>query len=906
MKTRAQDRAPSAEPGAVPPSAARQSRKRRASSTATAIDDQHSVSQDASHQQQIKKRKKTTTVTTTTRDEESHPKLSTLDEEQIQVETTNGAETEKRRTSTFHTIISKISGSSRRSTLPPAETTHEIRASKSRSASRKSLPAAFAKDREAMDIDPFDPLTMQLIQQHREKRDRQSQSVIQLDGSDDLPEDPHDANELVQDGVDEHFTSPQQLRDHQSLRSLLNQGEDFAIESVNGAKTDLQRVTYEAHIDRLTREKAEAKAALEVLASGLESMGFGNPDSTPHEVLESILDAFGQSRYALNPRFPLETSEDVPESVMLANITDLLNNRDSSIDSLMDKLEAVQHHFSELQHDKATLQAAAKEDAEYITEIELKLSNIEHIQEKFSSFASEKTYQITSLEERNASLMESLGSVNATLEDSELTVKELRDAVERMEHEHAKAVLGLESDRDDAQAKLGSAEEDIVMKIEEIRALKETCQESTTIINTLNAEVRRLSDSLEEETTRREEAEADVARKFDTIRQQEEDLAELTSRNESERRQREAAETELDERQVEIKNLNDKLHKQGVEANQLRQKLYEQQLHSQKSLEQLEAIVQERDQLLKNEKEERADAESLAADRIAALEQQLTHEVEESKKKALGYGRELDELEQRNLELENSLTAATSALAEKMAELAEAREDSGNKIADLESAIGVLEDDLAQERSKLATTQEKAILQQQQMEATLAERDADIKQLSTDLDNSNQKIDDLEREKESLERRIENEAEAMLIFQGEKADEISSLREIIQAKDHEIHSLGEKAAEVDATWHELDEQKETIISERNEDILLLKKENAELRAEVLAYMARSRDDAAATFDRLQKLPSHSGGGTEASDVFADSPVVVATERKKIRKSRKSVRDSGVAIPSDGLTEHSIR
>lgn len=851
-------------------SSSTRNRKRRASSASTsqAPDDQQSASQSNAI---VKKRKKTTIVHDTAAPSSIlQPPMETLEEE-ISVENTD-AGAQQIQTITTHTLIVEPPSDDRRATYTAtfsAEPNTSSRLLEARATSRPSLPAYnVTAPITPVDTskDPFDSVTTQLIEERKQKKLLQRRrSIIQLDGADGY--ESSETYSVFQDAVDID-------EQNRGLVSLLSQVDDSVLDPTDTPKTDLQRTTYESSIDRLTREKAEARASLELLALGLQSMGFGTPASSTHELLESVLDAFRNTRRELSLRFSDETGDNVTEAKMLAAITELLNNRDAQVNSLLDKLGEIATHYNRLKDEREELKIRSSEDGVYIGEMERKLIEIETLQEKFVLLAEENATRIATLDMEKSTLVAKQTVLETTVNDLKESELENQKRISCMGSDHAAAVASLEGKRDDLEARITISDDLVAKGLEEINGFKAACDGYLALINDLKSEVSKLTATLEEESTARLAAENDVETNLGIIGRQEEDLADMHRMNASEKRQREAAETELDKTTGQVKNLSKKLQDKGEEANKIRGKLDEVQIKNKKAIHEFEKRIKDLGHQLDDEKKCHAEEDAIAASLISDLQQKLQNSKDEAVSRAAHDAEKLEESEQHNLGLELELAGVKTALTDKEEELAAAEEAATNHIADLNSIIHDLEDNLTTVKEQLSGLHKQSLSQQQQMQTTLTERDTTITSLQSELDDTRTTLTNDCNEKDRL---------------------IATLQLQVETKQLEISELAERATAVDLRWQELDRIKQEIITSRDADI-------SALRTAVLAYAARARDEASVLHERVlnmdPEMEEHSFVVPAVAEVGGESPVVVAAERKKVRKRRTAVRDSGVVVESD--------
>ncbi|PNS14222.1 hypothetical protein CAC42_6735 [Sphaceloma murrayae] len=978
MKTRAQERGPSAEPGASQQES-RLSRKRRASVASQASDAlEHSQSES---QQVVKKRKKSkVTVKQTSQSQENsngHPTLPIVQEESTQITVNDGRSPDMASTQedVHLSQTSTQKTSSRRVTMPPSafsDEGHQLQPQQ-KNRPRKSLPAAL--DSQTFALNGYDSgmESLNKLVAQRVKQRMEAQALSQLDGSDDV-----DMTHLSQDMlVYTHIDDPDldvKSQDGDRADSLADVDPSMLI------KTDQERAQYEASINRLYREASEAKSALEILTVELQAMGFGGPDADSQGVIESVRSSFNQVRYRLRDILPLQTSEDVLEHALLKQITDylirlhgrdaqrevLLAKKDTNeralliqVDELIEKLADAEIIRQRLQTANEEFEQQNLDDEKYIKELENKMAEVTASLDHVSGLLGLKTAQIKDLEVENNRLEESCEKIKSAVETYRQAETTLENLVNRLEKEHARSIEQSQQDHDAEKDRLMEAlhDERQAREAEEARTkvfeqkiadLSKSAENKAAAISKLKAQIEELKAETLALQTEKDATEDDGARKTEHItalQQQlteteaslnkiEEDLADLRKLNEAEKRQREAAETELDESHVKVKSLNDKLHKQGLEANELRSKLFQAQQREQQASRDFETARAEQTEQFEvdfaAEATRREEAEALAEQRqsdIGELERKLIN-LESSMKKAL-YGKEflLQDMESRCVTLDGELEETRRTLADKTAEHHALQESTTTIIVGLEQDIQSLRADLAAKTDDLENIRSQSATQQQQMLTTLSARDATIITLTNDLTNAEHTIAALESDKSSLERRVTSEAEAMLSYTAEKEEQIDNLNNVICDKQAEIESLSEKATEVDRAWNAFAKGKDLRIEElerteveREESFTLLNrgyekvkeqfKEYVRVAEERMARLARETErlDGIAKGEEmglkkegkrmLEEIEEEHFVDAVLGNGAMESPVERVVEKKKVKRSKKMVRDSGIGGSDD--------
>ncbi|KAG8631519.1 hypothetical protein KVT40_000659 [Elsinoe batatas] len=987
MKTRAQERAESVEPEASQSSQQQHprsnNRKRRASSVSHAESGAVDDSSQLDSQPAIKKRKKTKVVVKEVahnQGEADHPELSPIREDSSQP-AADAFQTSQVNNSQLSQITTKTT-TSRRATLPAFSQEDALSQSQSQSQKkskpRKSMPASLAVQHLSPARFEFGMMSLNKLVQERMKQRLESQTMIQLDGSDDNEMSQHETDILVYGNVDGPSQPPEiEVQSPSSERAdSLTDFDSIPI------KSDQERANYEASIKRLAREAAEAKSSLEILIVELSSMGFGSPDANAQAVIDSIRASFDHVRHRLQDILPFDVAADVQEQTFLMRIADQLvayahsnNKKDTiiteqksfeqelltQIDVLIDKLAEANLIRNRLEQANGEFDNQNEEDDRYIKELETKLLEVEKNFKQVSKLLTEKVSQAQTLETENSVLDDSCEKLKTALDGYRQTEANLHDLISRMEQDHAAALNELtdhhkaeqhrftEEVRIEKEARV--AAESRATGVEKAAAdLSKSLEKEAAMISKLKAEIEGLRADIVDVQAGKESAEDDAATKASTIidlqkqlekaetdlARLEDDYADLQKLHEAEKRQREAAEAELDETHVKVKSLNDKLHKQGVEANELRQKLFEVQQRDHKTIKEYQTTMAERTEQyeadLSAETARREDAENVAAERqsyIEDLESKLANLEADMRKTFNEKEALLQQMEDRCVKLEEEVEELQTALGIKTAEHNALQQSTSSQIKTLETTIGDLTSTLNKTNTDLNTVRHQASTQQEQMLATLADRDASIDALKHDVEVADSAISVLQGEKASLESRVEHEAITMLTYTAEKEAQVASLKDIIGTKQAEIEDLQERAREVDTAWNATVTEKnsyietlETSAETREESYEALREKNRELREKFEEYVAKATHKIgtlSAEVDRLAKLAKDGEGelkregkrlledvmeveeeeaAVNGIDHSSVSPAVRVVEKKRVKKGRRTVRDSGIGGSSD--------
>jgi septal ring factor EnvC (AmiA/AmiB activator) len=442
------------------------------------------------------------------------------------------------------------------------------------------------------------------------------------------------------------------------------------------------------------------------------------------------------------------------------------------------------------------------------------------------------------------------------------------------------------------------------------------------------------------------------------------EIDQLRDRLDTERRQRENAEAELDDANNKITDLDQKLRDAAIQANELRSQLFARQVDHERIVNELNddaAAKEDRYQAdMAAEIQRREEAELTAAERelaIANLKEKIAN-VEDASNELLTAKEE--QLRVRAIkinELETELDGANEAydafVKEKEAEIASLHNDIANLTDTLTKRANLIEE-LGEENRHLGQ------LRQQEVK----ERDGQILDLSEDLDICRKRIDALEAERSSLEKRVGDEAEHFLHYSNDMQVRLDKALSANRDKAARIKELQQDAVTMAETYNVTVEEKtrdiehlEIVSKDRGDHIKKLKEQVDQLKqtlrnriqadADTVKSIQQAYRDAQARGEELARASLYAGEQelvdvdamedvvTDLSvpgvDVPKDVPLVNGVDRvngvdeingandvngdltypqvfvhkttkASKRKTRSSVRDSGINMEADAVAE----
>jgi len=447
--------------------------------------------------------------------------------------------------------------------------------------------------------------------------------------------------------------------------------------------------------------------------------------------------------------------------------------------------------------------------------------------------------------------------------------KEHHGMIERMEREHSLAIQSLEAERVAEQDGRELAEADALQKQKHINHLEAGVERMETEVDAFTLDLAKLRERLATEqegrhmVERERDEQTDLAYQHantienlhETILELREHLAEFRTNLSAERAQREKTETELDEANEKIDDLNVRLHDNGLQANELRSKLFQLQQEKEEAIATMEEEVRER---------------------VADLTEQLTLETETR----VAAEETIARLEQQKADTQSNLVFVETSLAKMTRARADAEQDRDvqiskltNQYADLQNKYAALDNSTSSTITSLQaniTDLNNQVLRQQAEIKRLNEQivEADnvhleettileekIVDLESDLAKEKADNASYRKENDSLSKRVESEANELLNIVDAHKDEVVSLNTVIATQAATIKNLEAASLKRKQEYEELVEEHTREIMEltlqgddRAENITLL-----ELQVEKLKEQFRlAEEDTRETTDALMR------------------------------------------------------
>lgn len=695
--------------------------------------------------------------------------------------------------------------------------------------------------------------------------------------------------ELEQQVTLEHLPSISQLRD-----DTVDGSDGYAPQTIS----EQTIVRYGLEIKKLTQDLAEAAGVARVISLEIQNLGFLEAGADTAVILRSIRAGFADLRAVVEKFFPDETHGITNEQLLqkiptlfsgvfyeLRERTQVLEDARQTetllrrqYEGVLDLLGEAEERKTELDKKVYTLDKLNEDKQRTVADLEERVQTLTDLTEDQEAELRQKDLQNDTLaehvDEKDTDLnrlRESLETYQTNLDDltktSNEAEQEYKERIARMEEEYGATVADLEAQLSVEQEGREAAEDEAIQKTAFTEELQSRIAQMEADFGDVDALLASLREKVASETETRVSLEAErdeqteqVYQHKNTIENLAENLKDITDQLEeakaniiAERDQRETTETALDEANEKIEDLNDKVHQLGIQANELRSKLYE--------------VQQEKELEIADLRESDEERENELAERLAA-EQELREGAQQA---VADIEKELVALQDSLAESEAALTKMTEArdllegdremqvgnihneLAESQAKLIALENSTSSEIDSLQAQIRDLTNENARKQADIDRLTEQLAEAKQTFDEERATFDNAIATLERDLAEAQADNEAYRKENESLSDRVGREAVELLNITNSHADETGALQTVIATQADTIAELQNQNANL-TTEHE------TVFADKDaqiEELQLLVDDRAEklvqveaARLDVVKEFSKYEQDTRETIDRL--------------------------------------------------------
>lgn len=655
---------------------------------------------------------------------------------------------------------------------------------------------------------------------------------------------------------------------------------------------------YERELQQYSRALGESQGALRLITLELQNLRFIEAGAPSNEILIELRHGFDSLRTEIEKFIPGTTSgltnqqllQKIPELfggifmelkekltlISSSQRTEILLRR--QYEGVLDLLGESEDRVAVLEKDVYTLDKSNEAKQRTIVDLESHNASLTTITTEQDLQLLENQAQIAGLQDENedkntalARLREALEKYRVELVDVTNTAttfeEEHHEMIARMEQEHAEAIASLEIELSAQQDGREAAEADAQQKSEYIDQLEDSIARMEEDVDAINAEMVLLRERLTTETEARGIAENEreeqvelvyqhantIENLNETIIELREQLTEFRANLETERSQREKTEADLDETSEKADDLTTRLHDAGIQANELRSKLFQLQQEKEEAIAQLQEEAQERENELAEQLAAETDLRVASEATIIQLEQQIVDletvlatvevnlrnmtaariELEQDRDiQVANLANQLVDLKNKYVALENSTNSTITTLQANITDLNNQVQRQQNEIKRL------IEDGVERDRVYLEDT------------TTLQEK---IEVLEGNLTAQKAENEGYRKENDSLSQRVENEANELLNIMDAHNDQVDSLKIVISSQDATIKNLQAASAQRTTDYEDTIEEHTREITElqlmgdaRAETIVILETQIEQLKERFRA----AEEDTRVTIDAL--------------------------------------------------------
>ncbi|KAJ5064070.1 hypothetical protein J3E74DRAFT_462654 [Bipolaris maydis] len=652
------------------------------------------------------------------------------------------------------------------------------------------------------------------------------------------PEDLHMSQDLDMEPIPTGKYASRALEISSQMTLDLTEGEEVMMDKIEDEAIE----RYERELQQLSKALGESQGALRLITIELQNLRFVEAGASSSDILAELRHGFEDIRAEIEKFFPGTTSG-VTNQQLLQKVPQLFGGI-----------------FYELKEKITLLKDSQKTEVLLRRQYEGVLDLLGDSEERVKQLESDRT--ILELEERNATLtnlndeqeaqLTKQDSDIADLEDENATYKqnvaELEEALEKYRQDLdnvTTAATEFENNHHETIARMEKEHEEAIAALDDLRAAEQEGREMAEAeVEQKNDYIQQLEESIEHMSTLREPAETERDEQIEQVYKHANTIENLTDTvTELKGQLNEYRDNLAAEPNEKIEDLNIRLHDTGIQANELRSKLFQLQQEKEAAISELEEDAEERENELNNQLESESQLREDAEKTIGRLEQQILQLEGDI---ATLENNLADMTESRN-QLEQDRDVQVANLAGQLADLtnkyAALENSTSSTIASLQANIIDLNNQVQRQQSEIEDLIEQ-----------VAEKEREkIENLEEDLSNQKAENESYRRENDSLSRRVEAEANELLNIVGAHNDQINSLNAVIRSHEATIKTLQDSSEKRAAEYEELLEDRNNEITEmrllgdaRVETIVLLEAQIEEMKER----FRLAEEDTRATIDAL--------------------------------------------------------
>ncbi|KAF1838582.1 hypothetical protein BDW02DRAFT_564945 [Decorospora gaudefroyi] len=679
-------------------------------------------------------------------------------------------------------------------------------------------------------------------------------------------------------------------------RDSLTEGEDMVPDKIEDQAVE----RYERELQQYSKALGESQGALRIISIELQNLRFIQAGASTTDILTEMRHGFENLREETDKFFPGTTAgltnqqllRKIPELFsgiffeLKEKVTDLNNAQKTEVllrrqyEGVLDLLGDSEERVKELETDVSTLDRSNEDKQCAILDLEERNNVLAQLTNDQEAQLQDNDATIAGLQDENDDKETSLERLREAIEQYRTDLDQVTNTATEFETTHYETIARMEEDHNDRvqtlEAELGAeqegreaAEAEVKQKDEYIETLEVSIARMEEDVDNITTDMAALKERLSTQTEAREAAEGERDEQVEqvykhattietlngTITELKKEIVDYRDNLAAERAQREKTEADLDEANEKIEDLNTRLHDAGLQANELRSKLFQLQQDKEATIVELQEEAEDRENALNEQLADQVELRQTGENTIVLLKQQI---VQLEGELATIEANLADMTEARN-ELEQDRDTQVTKLASQLADLKTkyaALENSTNStITSLQANITDLNNLVQRQQTEIADlTEEVAEKDRIYFEdATLLKDKIDA--LEEDLAAQRTENEGYRRENDSLSQRVESEANELLNIVGSHNKQIDSLNTALKNHEDTIKNLQDTSANRATKYEEMLEDRNNEITEmrllgdaRLENIVLLEAQIEDMKE----TFRRAEEDTRATMDTLMQ------------------------------------------------------
>lgn len=705
---------------------------------------------------------------------------------------------------------------------------------------------------------------------------------------------------------------------------------------------------YERELSYTFEQLARSQGALRVLTLELQNLHFLETGRSSQDIIVELRHGFDALRLEIEKFVPNSTTNltnqqllhKIPELFggiffeLKETITLLSTSQNIEVvlrrqyENVLDHLGDSEERVAELEQKSYTLDKSNEEKQRTIADLEDQVTTLTDLATGQEVQIKNRDADINNLQNEMEDKDVALARLNQAIEtyrkDIERTTQTALDfeaahhaTIARMEEEHSETVRALQANLNIEQDAREAAEEDAQQKGEIIDDLSGRIERMEAELDTITEEMTELSERLVQQTNAREAAEgqrdeqATMAYEYaNTIENLKEKITDLKAQLKesqanlaTERAQREQTEAALDEANEKIEDLNGLIHDAGIQANELRSKLFQLQQEKEQTIMQLQEEAQEREDSLNDQLSNQTQARGVAEKTVIKLNKQIEQLQGELATTSIELTNMTEARQLLEQDREQQVLALNQQLLDLTAKYTALETSSKSTIDALQANIIDLTNQVRSQQAEI-----KRLIEESADKDNLYNQDTtllkeEIVELKGALVNERSENEQNRKEISSLSQRVENEAHELLNMVNSHSEETTSLKSVISIHEATIRNHEANAAryaeEYEMEVTELNrtiEELQMVGTARVETITVLQSQIETLKARFV----KQEEDTRTTIDALNVAHRR---------LLEENEAMAAALKQRNADTLKAVQEmksAQVVIKTQGVDLHRVQ